>query len=444
VTTEKPQHRFRSLKGLTPFRRILAVFSITCTVLYIACWVGEVVHATRERMEGPQPHEEVPKKPLADRIKENVQQQIEEIRRVDARDLGFTFLYDLKMWDCNWIFHCVPSKVAVQYSVHELWPGLGEHHIWSQYNRTSTFADRSVTQSLRTQGTPGLVHVPSGANQKPTDRWNAYTNSVKSLHAQPMLGFPDPTLTRPQDKASGAPPAASKTKPLNSSDSESAALQEYLQLTPQAPPTPIAKQPQAPLAGISDPATELESISKAQFLPETRNPANDEPPTPDEFSFAFNSPEPKLLVKGPIPTLHTLLGIPRATFVTIRAIFKAGPWAITIFLACGILYFGIGAPLITILLRDRGKKDWDALPLTLMVLLFVSPIAVPILVGSVQSAAAALGNAVSWMVGLWVLVAAQSAAIGVLVGIPHVWKSPREVKEAYHVIRHGVEAIEKE
>jgi hypothetical protein len=445
VTTEKQPRekhprRFRSFVRLIPFKRVLAVFSIVCTVLYIACWVGEVVKATREKMERSRPHEEVPQKPLADRIKENVQRQIEEIRRVDARDLGFTFVYDLKMWNCNWTFHCVPSKVAVQYSLDELWAGPREPYVFSQYNGSSILGDRSAAQSPRTQGAPGLALVPGGVNQKPADRWNAYTNSIKPQHTQPIFGFPDPTLAHQQDKASAAAPTASKPKTLNSPDRESKALQEYLELTPPAPPTPTAKQPQATPAGQSDPASEL---SKALPLMETRNPANDEPPTPDEFSFAFNSAEPKLLVKGPIPTLHTLLGIPRATFVTIRAILKAGPWAITIFLACGILYFGVGAPLITILLRDRGKKDWDALPLTVIVLLFVSPIAVPILVGGVQSAAAALGNAVSWMVGLLAIVATWSAAIGVLVGIPHVWKSPREVKEALQVIRHGVEAIEK-
>jgi hypothetical protein len=421
VNTEKRPGRFRPLARLVPSRRILAFFSITCTVVYVACWIGEAIHATREKLEHPQPHEGVPQKPLPDRVKENVQRQIEEIQRVDAQDLGFTFLYDLKMWDCNWRFHCVPSKLSADYATQVILFSRAGQASSQRYRalllqRATTGVPQGNRSSLFTQPlSPGLIP------QYPNDKWNAYKNS---------LGIAVSNATKPQNKASAVTRAGSTVESRNPSDRDPISEWQALAAATLAP------------SDEADLARELALLTEAPPNAETLNPQNDEPPSPDERAFAFNSAQPKLLVKGPIPTLHTLLGIPRASFVTVRAILKAGLWAITIFLACGILYFGLGAPLIAVLLSSRGKKDWDN-PLILISLLLISPVAVPIAVGGVQWGAVQLGNAVSWTVGLWVMVATWSAAISVLVGIPHVWKAPREVKEAYDVVRHGVEIIEK-
>jgi hypothetical protein len=185
--------------------------------------------------------------------------------------------------------------------------------------------------------------------------------------------------------------------------------------------------------------------SVARQLVTVKNPAYDEPPSPEEYAYARGSQDgPKLFVMTPIPTLHTLLGAPRAALVTLRAIFRAGGWAITIFAACFILYLCFGTPVIVFLFREQGKKGWENAPAIVLGLFLASPFIVSYIVGGIQWTAAALGSAASWMVGLWVMAATWSAAISVLVGIPHVWKAPREVKEAYHVVRHGVEVIEKE
>lgn len=419
MTENLPSH-FSQLMALIPFKRILAVFSIACTVLYLVCWAGEALDATREKLEGPHPHAEVPQKPLADRIKENLQRQIAEIQQVDAQDLGFTFLYDLKMWECNWRFHCVPSKAAVEYAQHDLMfgHGVGQRYLSLLQERATVGLPEANRSFLSTQSlSPGLIQPSGGAEQH-------------------SLGIPDPK----RNGTTAATPAASAAKSLNPSERLSIAERDALVAAALASPNRATKQPQKPSADNADLEAQLALLPKAQPSAEIRNPASDEPPSPDERSFAFNSAEPKLLVKGPIPTLHTVLGTPRATFVTIKAILKAGPWAITIFIACGVLYFGVGVPLISVLLRDKGQKTGDKVPLILIVLLLVSPVADPILVEGVQWGATQVGNA---LVGLWVMVATWSAAISVVVGIPHVWKSPREVKEAYHVVRHGVETIEK-
>jgi hypothetical protein len=131
----------------------------------------------------------------------------------------------------------------------------------------------------------------------------------------------------------------------------------------------------------------------------------------------------------PIPTAHTIRGTPYALLVTAGAIAGAGGWAIAMYLSCAVLW---GALMVLVLTSKEGSVSY--VPYLMLV---GAPFWISVLVKCVQWVAEAALARAGWAVGLVALVLAHSGALAVLVGIPHVLRSPREIREAAEVF-HGV------
>ena len=141
---------------------------------------------------------------------------------------------------------------------------------------------------------------------------------------------------------------------------------------------------------------------------------------------------PPIFVPGssfPIPTAHTIRGTPHALLVTAGVIAGSGGWAVSMYLSCTILW---GALMFLAVTSKEGSMSY--VPYLMLV---GAPFWISILVKCVQWVAEAALARAGWAVGLVALVLAHSGALAVLVGIPHVLRSPREIREAAEVF-HGV------
>lgn len=110
------EHTTTQHKKRGPFRRfVLAPFSIIATVLYVFFFGGEVL----ESLHHPHPSkpESESRPPLIERLHSNVEHQLEEIRRIDAAQLGGTFIGDLDSQDCTWYFQCSSRDLDYQQAV---------------------------------------------------------------------------------------------------------------------------------------------------------------------------------------------------------------------------------------------------------------------------------------------------------------------------------------
>ena len=140
------------------------------------------------------------------------------------------------------------------------------------------------------------------------------------------------------------------------------------------------------------------------------------------------APKTEPLFSGPmIPTGRTMRGTPHALRMMAGAIVQAGGWAVTMFLACTVIWLAL---LGLVLSSDSGSKSMAP-----WMMLVGSPMFIPLLVWCVQWAAVAAMDRLGWAVALTAHVAAYSSALAVLVGVRHVWKTPHELRELTQVLR---------
>jgi hypothetical protein len=129
----------------------------------------------------------------------------------------------------------------------------------------------------------------------------------------------------------------------------------------------------------------------------------------------------------PVPTGHTFRGTPHALWRAMAKIIHAGGWAIAMFLSCTVLW---AALLLRVFASKQGAMSY--LPYLLIV---AAPFWISFMVMGVQWVGEVALARAGWAVGLAAIVVAHSGALAVLVGIPHVLKSPREIREAAEGIR---------
>jgi hypothetical protein len=130
----------------------------------------------------------------------------------------------------------------------------------------------------------------------------------------------------------------------------------------------------------------------------------------------------------PVPTLHTVFGLPRALRITVVKVCQAGTWAILMFLSCAVIYFGLA-----LIWASRAKEIH---PFFVLLVLTVSPAAITILASLIEWAATETFTGISWAAAQVVYVIAWSSGASLLVSIPHIYKAPREILEASELIRH--------
>jgi hypothetical protein len=128
-----------------------------------------------------------------------------------------------------------------------------------------------------------------------------------------------------------------------------------------------------------------------------------------------------------IPTGRTIRGTPHAMKVMTGAIVHAGAWAVTMFLACTVIWLAL---LVLVLTSETGSRT-----LVPWMMLMAAPMLVPLLVWCVQWVAVAAMDRLGWAVALGVHVAAYSSALALVVGVRHVWKTPHELQELTKVFR---------
>lgn len=126
-----------------------------------------------------------------------------------------------------------------------------------------------------------------------------------------------------------------------------------------------------------------------------------------------------------LPSAQLIKGTPHALKETAGEIADAGGWAIAMFLSCTVLWLAA----IWLVAKD-GKGALIAY------LMFVgSLLAISVMVTVVQAVSEFLLEKVGSAVGLLVVVAAQSSALVLLVGLPHIIETPHTVKKALSVYR---------
>ncbi|MEO6807230.1 MAG: hypothetical protein ABI286_11550 [Edaphobacter sp.] len=125
-----------------------------------------------------------------------------------------------------------------------------------------------------------------------------------------------------------------------------------------------------------------------------------------------------------IPTARTIKGTPHALREAMKQIWDTGGWAIAMFLSCTVIWAAI--------VWLTAAKGESALMVYCMVLGALP--AISIMVSVVQLASEQLLKAGSWL-AVVPIVAVHSGALTLLVGLPHIFKAPREVGEAAEVFR---------
>jgi hypothetical protein len=134
-------------------------------------------------------------------------------------------------------------------------------------------------------------------------------------------------------------------------------------------------------------------------------------------------PKPELLTQFggfPIPTWHSINGAPRAAWDSAKIIGGAGPWAITMFLSCTIIWF--------VLLFKAASGD-NAMIVYAMVI--GCPLGISLMVWCVQhlcEAALHLGL-LGCAITVGIIGALHSVALVLVVGFRHIMKTPRELAE---------------
>ena len=142
-------------------------------------------------------------------------------------------------------------------------------------------------------------------------------------------------------------------------------------------------------------------------------------------------PAPAILVPGdafPIPTAHTICGMPHALKAMVVSIGKAGFWAVLMFAACTALWIALWVWMM--------RSNHVIHPYLPYLMIVCTPLAITVMVWCVQW----VGQLVLTWIGWWPVtlaayVAAWSGAIAVIVALPHAWKTPHELHEAVEGLR---------
>ena len=129
-----------------------------------------------------------------------------------------------------------------------------------------------------------------------------------------------------------------------------------------------------------------------------------------------------------IPTLRTIHGTPYALWETVKAIRNQGFWVVAMFLSCTVIWLAIVVGSV----RSKEPGPMRYLVPYLMVLGAVPGIS--FMVAGMQWMGELVLEKAGSGLGLLVEVLAHSSALALLVSIPHVFKAPREVKEALELL----------
>ena len=141
------------------------------------------------------------------------------------------------------------------------------------------------------------------------------------------------------------------------------------------------------------------------------------PPAPELFTQIGNFP---------IPTWHTVTGSPRAAYDSAKHISHAGPWAITMFISCTIIWF---------VLLFKGMSGDNGMIVYAMVV--GCPLGISLMVWCVQhlcEAALHLGL-LGCAITIGIMGALHSVALVLVVGFRHIMKTPKELAEEVKELR---------
>jgi hypothetical protein len=390
-------HPERSPAG--KFRRfVVAPASLILTILYVIFFVGEV----REKFHlFEETHPDEPRPSLLQAMRSSVDQQLQQIRSVNARALGAALGNDLDTHDCSWRFQC--KERPANYVFPPL-TSVQPHGSRPLTPSTSIFTQKSSEPSQ------SQIH-PLALSEHPTDLSHAFDqddSSERKVHP--------PALS--QSEINAILLRGKKNPLLN--DQQSTPL---LPLKKTAPTADDKAQP----SSIEQLGDDQKNNASLVFQNHDESPIHSIKNPPHEAAASFQTPPQAVIHLGfvPIPTFHTIFGLPRALNFAVGEIKSAGGWAVVMFLACGLLY---------LLLTFAAARD--AAPLFAFVMIMVAPIVITYMVQFVQYVAGGLFYGVSWVLGECVLLLAYAGGLGLLLALPHIYKAPREVIEAVEVIRN--------
>jgi hypothetical protein len=139
---------------------------------------------------------------------------------------------------------------------------------------------------------------------------------------------------------------------------------------------------------------------------------------------------PKLLTQFlgfPVPTWHSISGAPRAAYDSAKQIGGAGPWAITMFLSCTIIWF------VVLFMAANGDNNG----MIVYAMVVGCPLGISLMVWCVQhlcEAALHLGL-LGCAITVGIIGALHSVALVLAVGFRHIMKTPKELAEEVKELR---------
>ncbi|MEO8754337.1 MAG: hypothetical protein ABI624_16835 [Casimicrobiaceae bacterium] len=133
-----------------------------------------------------------------------------------------------------------------------------------------------------------------------------------------------------------------------------------------------------------------------------------------------------------VPTSRTVRGTPHALVETATAIRRSGGWAVAMFASCTAIW-GV---LVLAAIKSRSENEGPGKPLVVYLMVLAAPFAIALMVSAVQWVAERALEKVGGGMGLLVEVLAHSTALALIVGIPHILRSPRELREAAETLKH--------